>query len=805
MNLLKFRLTPRGFNPITQKNNSFVIYFFSILLSTVFCSFETKADPLIMECVVKENILNIRENPELKSSILTSAPKGSKVKVLAVDEKNEYYNVIYSGKKGWVSKTQLENPIYSNSTYNLSSIIGTSKEYGLLKNTFKTSTNGIYKFFLDNRGGKITLVIYNENDDYVKNIPFFYYWLGDKNDLNNIVLCVDDENNIYTNSSAKNIISKYNFNGTKIGEIKFDNSSFIKDIKFYDNQIYVLDNGTKNIKVFNQKLLNTSNVFLSESINPQKIDINKNVFYILDYPEKEDQSYQVYYVDSLSSSFKSAPDYNADDVESLNKGTILKKDLETKEIKNKSLQDNNPAKIKEVTWLDFSEKNKKKYIDSKDLKKVNFIGKINTYKLSGEFIETISLNNRFNLINTDKHKSFFAEDITRKILSISVKSNNNFILSVLSKTKNSNNGIINLYYLDNTEKNYKISNPISYSEAFDICLNYKNTYFINNKGFIDIFDDNGLEKTDLGRSRSINFNFPENAFIHNNKLYVLDKGNFSLGKYDLNGDPYKVKYNIQNTDNYNIISAFNNKDSIFILKTIEAEEKKLGLEIYNEDLTKVFDKWLITLDYNTIPKMTINDKGEWLIYGSGSNSGKKYVLNMFNQYGHILYKWKSESDFIKMYPEDVVKKIKENDFKFLNFDTEGNIYLLVSFRTGEYKIQKLNVKNDGTAKVLKAFDTDLFNDVFVYEENGEKKAKKEFAGSPNGDVLAIAEGKSNFTYFLVKNHFSKEVSIFIYDPTGKFYKEIKLSEFNDVKSFFLDEQDNIFLTDVSSIKKLSNN
>lgn len=776
-----------------------------LFVNILFCSFTAQAEPLIMECIVKDSVLNIRETPELKSTIITSAPKNAKVKVLDIDEKNEYYNVSYSGKKGWASKRQLESPLYSDGNYKLSSIIGTSKEYGLLKNTFKTASNGIYKLFLDNRNGKITLVVYNENDDYVKNIPFFYYWLNDKNALSDIVLCIDDENNIYTNSSAKNILSKYDFNGIKLGEIKFDNSANIKDIKFYDNQIYVLDNGTKNIKVFNQKLLNTTNIFLSESVNPQKIDINKNTFYVLDYPEKEDQFYQVYYVDSLSSSFKSAPDYSADDVESLNKGTILKKDEAIKEIKTKSLQDNNPSKVKEVTWIDFSEKIKKKYIDSKDLKKINFIGKINTYKLSGEFKETISLNNRFNLVNTDKHKSFFSTDITRKILSISVTSENKFVLSILSKTKNSNNGIINLYYLDNNEKNYKISNPISYSETFDVCMSQKNAYIVNNKGFIDIFDANGLEKTNLGRSRSINFNFPENIFITNNRLYVLDKGNFSLGQYDLNGEAYKIKYNIQNTDNYNIVSAFNHKNEIFILKTIESEEKKLGVEIYNEDLTKIFDKWLLSLDYNTNPKMTINDKGEWLIYGAGSNSGKKFVLNMFNKYGHILYKWKTESDFIKMYPEDFVKKIRENDFKFLNFDTEGNAYLLVSFRTGEYKIQKLNIKNDGTAKILKVFDTDIFNEVLIYEENGEKKAKKEFSGAPNGDILAIAEGKNNFTYFLFKHKFSKEVALNIYDPTGKFYKEIKLNEYTSVNSFFLDEQDNVFLTDVSSIKKLSNN
>lgn len=762
-----------------------------------------KSEPLVMECIVKESVLNIRETADIKSSIITSAPKEAKVKILDTDDKNEFYNVLYSGKTGWVSKKQLESPNYSEIKYKLVSTIGTSKEYGLLKNTFKTSTNGIYKFFLDNRGGKITLVIYNENDDYIKNIPFFYYWINEKNDLSNIVLCVDDENNIYTNSSAKNILSKFDFNGIKIGEIKFDNNAYIRDVKFYDNQIYVLDNGTKNIKIFNQKLLNTGNIFLSESINPQKIDINKNIFYVLDYAEKEDDFYQVYYVNSLSASFKSAPDYSSADVESLNKGTILKKDLDNKEIKNKSLQDNNNSKVKEVTWIDFSEKNKKKYIDSKDLKKINFIGKINTYKLSGEFKETISLNNRFNLVNTDKHKSFFSNDITRKILSLSVK-NNKFILGVLSKTNQSNNGIINLYYLDNAEKTYKISNPISYSESFDICSTQKNTYFVNSKGFVDIFDDNGIEKTNIGRSKSINFNFPENVFIYN-KMYVLDKGNFSLGEYDLNGEPYKVKYNVQNTDNYNLISAFNNKGKIFVLKTIESEEKKLGIEIYNEDLTKIFDKWLLTIDYNAIPKITVNDKGEWLIYGSNSNSSKKSVLNMFNQYGQILYKWKSESDFIKMYPEDAVKKIRENDFKFLNFDNEGNIYLLVSFRTGEYKIQKLNVKNDGTATISKTFDTDMFNEVFVYEEKGEKKARKEFSGTPNSEVLGISKGKSNFTYFLIKNKFSKEVNLVTYDPTGKFYKEIKLNEYSDVKSFFLDDQDNIFLTDVSSIKKLSNN
>lgn len=777
---------------------------FLILILFFLLTIKVKSEPLILEGFPKDNILNIKENPDTASNVIFSIQKNEKFKIIDADEKDEWYKVEIKNKYGWVSKNAVTFSIPSSLEYKVTSNIGTNKETGLIKNAIKIASNGLYKIILDNRGNKLTLLIYNKNDDYVKNIPFFYYWANNTKDFKDIVLCIDNDNNIYTNSSAKNIIFKYDMNGVKLGEIKLDSSSNLTSIRYYNENLFILDSNSKIIKLFNNKLELVRDIFLTESINPQSFDIKNNNIYLLDYPEKDEKAYQVYYVNSYSFNFKNSPDLNGKNVESLPKGSIINKNDLKSQIKSKSFENNDPTKIKEIIWLDFSEKNKKIYANLNDLNKVNVIGKINIYKISGEFIDKISLNEKIILKNNDKHKTFFTDDITRKILSISVDSSGNIIMPVLSKTKNSSNGIINYYYFNKNDKSYKISNQVSYNELFDYTLENNDIYFTNSNGFLDIFDSNGIEKSTLGRKENLTFNLPENIFFYDNYLSILDKGNFSIGNYDLNGDLIIKKSFIQKMDNFNLIKAFYINNNIYLLKTIENEEKKLGLEIYNKDLTKTFDKWLMSLDFKTIPNIGVNPLGEIFVYGNSSFFATKQVLAIFNEYGHFLFRFKNDVDLAKMYSEENQLKIKGKELKFLNFDNKGNLFFLVPFKEGNYKIQKIKLKNDGTSEILRNYSVTFFEEILTYEENKVKKEKREFTGSINGEILQIIEGKNNYTYFLFKNRFTKECSIGIYSPVGIFVKEIKLDNSQETKGFTLDNKDNIYITDISLIKKLSN-
>lgn len=782
-----------------KKTNIVKFYLLSTLLLLLTNS-PVLAQPLVMNAFVKENIANIREKPEINSNVILSVPKSEKLNVLDVNDKDDWYKVSLGNKSGWINKNSINLSIPTSVEYKNVSFLGTNKETGIIKNAIKIFSNGLYKYILDDRGNKPTLIIYNQNNEYVKNIPFFYYWVNNSSDFKNLLIAVDNENNIYTNSSARNIIAKYDFNGNKLAEVKIEAQATLKDMKFYNDSLFILDANAKTIKVFDKKLDNTQNIFLTESFSPQNFEIKNNSIFLLDQNEEK---YTTYYVDSYSFSFRSAPNSSASIIENLPKGSIIKAGENSKETKVKNLENNDPNKIQEQTWLEITENNKKKFADLKELKKVNFYGKVNVYNMNGTFIERVSFDEKIILKNNDKHKNISNEEINRKILSITATSKKDLILAVLSKTKNSDAGIINLYFFDKDDKTYKISNQIPYSQFFDFYLDQKEVYHINNNGFIDIFDLNGLEIGTLGRKNNLAFNLPENIFFYDNSLCIFDKSNYSLGLYDLNGEPYKVKSSIQKGDNFNIIQVFYKNNYLYLLKTIENEEKKLGIEIYTKDLTKITDKWLMSIDSNIIPKMAVNDNEEILIYGNSTLYGKKAVINILNKYGHSLYRIKTENDLGKIYSEELVKKIKENEIKFLNFDNNGNTYLLVPFKEPYHKIQKLKLNNDGSSEVLRNFNVSFFEETISYEENKEKKEKKEFTGV-NGEILSILEGKNNFTYFLFKNKFSKDFSIGIYSPIGTLIKTLKLKDVQEVKGITLDNQDNIYFTDISSIKKFSN-
>jgi len=326
----------------------------------------------------------------------------------------------------------------------------------------------------------------------------------------------------------------------------------------------------------------------------------------------------------------------------------------------------------------------------------------------------------------------------------------------------------------------------------------KDFYYLNARGYINILNENGVEKEYLGRVSPHEFNIPNNLFVKKNRLYVSDIGNYSFGEYDLNGDAIKVKYEDQGIGFFNIVDTFYSKEKILILKTINEEEKKLGLEIYDYKQNKIFDKWLISLTKDSKVKVAINDKDELLIYGNGNFYNKKVVLSMFNQYGYLLNSWSSETDFIKFYPFKSKDTTQAKDFKFLGFDQNAYLYVILLDEKNNYKINKIEVLTNGKGKILREFDINFFSKTYT---NAQGKEDKKFFGSLDGEVVNILEGKKGFTYFLYKE--SEVSKIGIYDPTGTFWKEYLLTDYPNIKNFTLDEQDNLWISDGATIKKIS--
>ena len=762
------------------------------------------ADPLVLEGIINSEVANLRDSNNNSAEIITSLKKGSKVSVTAISLDNEWYYVTYQSRVGWLAKNNLIINKKDTLEYKNVSTIGSLREQGVLNTALKIDGIDGYKYVVDH-SDKINLNIYDENDNFVKSIKLNYSWITSSKDYNYIVLAVDKEKNFYTNLEQKNQINKYNFEGVLVPSFKLELSGLI--LKAYynieDNSLYLLDGLTKTIKVFDDKGTNNKNIFLSETKIPKDFSINKGKIYVLDYPENEFESYQLYYVDSYSYSLYSNTDFKSPITEEIPKGSILKFNNKAKIIKNKVLLENDAGKAKEYEWIDFSDIQKKQYGTLEKLKKVNIIGEIDIYKTSGEPLKSINLNDKWLLKTIDRHRNIPEGEITRKLLGILVNSKEELVIPILSKTKS---GILSLnyYYMNTIDKTYKISQAIPVNENLAFYQEKDLLYFTNAKGYLDIFNENGLYKTYLGRISPYKFNNPSYLNISNNNLFVFDRGTNAIGQYDLNGEAQKVKYIDQNSDKFEYNEMFFGNKYFFLLKTLIVEENKLGLEIYNYSLNKIFDSWFASLTNLENLSIFSNEKNQIFITGSIELNAKKYFMLMLNDKGHIINKWKTEADLNTLYSEDELKEMREKSIKFMGSDNQGNAYILLADRNGKYKINIVRITEAGRAEILRNLDVEFFSDTTIYEENNTKIEKKVFSGAISGQILGINLGKNNFTYILFKNFFTKVTSIGIYEPTGKFFKEISLKSYENVRGFSLDNNDNIWITSESSIRKLAN-
>lgn len=754
-----------------------------------------------MEAIVNADSLNVRKSNDSKSEIVTSAKRNSRLNIITLSEDNNWYKVEIGGRIGWVDKKYVKTQVIGNSNYKLVSTIGNTSTSAILSNSIKSTFNDEYKYIL-NFSEKYNLKIYDKNNNFVNSIEFSYPWVLESKDLNNIVLTVDDENNIYTNNNDRNTITKYDFKGLKNINIGADVLGELSYIVYnqYDQSIYSLDNSTKSIKAFNKQGIVTKNIFLSETRVPKAFNISKNDIYVLDYPENESSDYQVYYVNTYSFVLRNNYDTKSRVVETISKGSILKNDPDSRTYKNKIFIDAEQTKTKDLLWVDFSDKEKKFGIFD-ELKKVDVIGHIDIYTNDGNYKSNITLNDKWVLKSPDRHRNN-ENDFIRKIKGIIVDSNSNIILPILTNAKNSSFTSLNYYYLNREDKSYKISQPIPYNGNNLTYLYDKEVYTSIAKGNIISLNDNGVEKEKIGITSPFKFNLASKLYFNNNKLYVFDKMNYSIGKYDLNGEPIKVIYREQKSDLFNYDDIYFSKSKIFALKSLVIEDKKLGLEIFDEKFSKLYDKWLITLSTESPQvKLAVNENDEIFIFGIGKYYNKKISLSMFSNKGHLLNTWEKESDLGNIFTEEDKKGIRYNSLKFLGFDNKANIYLLLK-KGSENKIYKVKINSQGIGEVLKIFDADFLGDLII---NEDKSINRKLTSSEiKSEIIKIEEGKQGFTYIMVKDSLTRQVRMAILDPSGMLWKETLFNSYPDMNDFSLDQTDNLWFSQGNVLQKFAN-
>lgn len=764
---------------------------------------QVEAKTLIMEGKVKIDIVNVREKSENDSNIIFSIKKDSIVEIIGESKDKNWFEVKQFERKGWVPKSVLVEEDHNKYNYKNVSTIGNIRDTGIIFNTVKMTQSKNYKIILD-YNNKFFLRFFTKDNVFIKSIPIIYPWVHSNDNVKNIVLTCDDDGNYFTNDIESKNLSVYNLAGEHINTINDIGLPLKALYDFSTKEVYILDSLSKSIKAFNSLGENTKNIFLSETKIPKSFSVSNNKAYVIDSELNDKDNYSVYYVNSFSFSLKRDTQKNSETIETISKGTILG-NVNNKIVKTKEVDDKDPNNSKDTEWVDFSDNKKKKFADLNDLKKVSIKnGEIDIYKLSGEPSGKITLNQRWDLISLDRHRSTNKKELTREILDIHTDNKEKIVLQVLSKSNNDVYGL-NYYYLDPFSLSYKISQSVEGNNLSTFSYFNGEISSANFKGYLSILNENGIEYSSLGRISHYKLNYPYKLHFNNNNLFVLDKATSGLLNYDVNGELLKSKYGEQGLFFSDYTDVFWGNSKIYLIKTIDLEERKSALEIYDYKFNKLLDKILFSSTGNVESKITVNEKGNIFITGEFDISGKKHFMVMINNKGHIINKWKAETDLASLYPEEDLKKTKDKSFKFLSFDNNGRAYILFSDRNNIYKIHCINITELGKAEIIKSLDLTMFETISTFIDGDKTYDKREFSGTISGQILAIREGKNKYIYILYRDTTNKTTKICIHSPIGVLKKEVYLNEYEDVRDMTLDSQDNIWLTTDSSLRKISNN
>lgn len=774
-----------------------VIFLFLILIKIAY------SKPITFEGTIIADVLNVRKEPTTESQIIASLRKDTKVIILDINKEKNWYKINVQDKTGWVSKAFVRAEINGNINYNISNSIG-SLTNSVLNSPIKIYSNNKYIYVIDFTG-KYELKIYNKGDNkLLKNIYIDYKWIINDKERENIVLTADLEGNYYTNNTERNIISKFDIDERKISEIK---STELIDVisAQYDNELlYVFDN-TKTIKVFDKNNEIVNRIFLTETKIPKKFYVSNEKIYVLDYPENDKEYYKVIYVDSYDFGLRRNYDISFKPFKMFNKGSILKYNESFRKIKSKDLIDDN--KLKENNWLEISDNNEKLYCLTDEIKIVEIIGEIDVYNSRGEFIKTYSLNDNYQLKTPDRHKNYYKLDIVRKITDIYLNDNSELVLSVVSLTKTFNQSSINYYFLNPDKNEYKMTHyyDIDNKKIFSWFFDGEYIFSLDKKGYFNIIDKNTNYKNNLGASYIGKFSIPYKINFINSNVFIFDKGNYSFGLYDLNFYPIKLKSIEQKSDLFEYIDCIISNNKIFLFKKAQFEKFKLGVEVYNQALNKLFDKWLLDIETESMPIFSIDDKENIIILSKGNFFNKKGILFMFNKFGHLINNWEDETSLLNGFSEEERKEYRSSNLKILGFDNNSNTYIMIMDKNGQYKILSIKILEDKKNYILKELSKDFFGDTrTIINKDSEKNEYRQFNDAINGDILNIIETKNNILYILFKEKNNNNIRLGIFDSTGTFWKEYSFGNNSSIKTFTLDNNENLWITDNSLIKKYSN-
>lgn len=726
---------------------------------------------------------DIYESFSDKSNRIVSVPEGTKVKIIDTNFNHEWLKISTNKDyKGWIKSSSVEviKNTFPKFTYeipfekNSKQAIFQPIDLVVKKNNIYVLDSYNYNFFKLDFDGTIQ-----------RSLKIEYPWYTPKDNYEDIVFTVDNNENIYTNSKTSDTIFKYNKEGKFILDFGSKQFTKIKSINYdsFSNSLYVLDSSQKNIKVFTEDGELKKIIFLSHIKEPEKIEINslKKIIYVLDN-EGIEKGTPVYFVKAYSLNVREEGSIESKIKASLPCGTILK------------ILEEGLSKKDNYTWVKvLLPDNTQGYVAFEFLQKVFIKGKIQVYDFDGNYKEEISFDSFSLLIkNPESYENNYIYGKTNRYISDFKNEDNKLYLLLVDQ--NNNFKYASIYTYEIGSSNYFITKPIT----IGIEKLYKfNTDFIFIDRFktLQIYDRNGILKKSLFEENSKKLLFPKALTIDsNNNIFVLDEGKNTIEVFKSDGSNNSIYINHPETDiwgYYDIV--VNNKNQLFLIKYLQTEETIIGVIKYDLNSNEIlYEDFIASLNnYSIPPKLGIIDD----LYFLSMNSnflGKETKFILFNSNNLVIKTYQKYDELKRFFSQDFNKYLILNNMSLEGIDGKNNLYMnIINSRTYKSSLYRIELDKTGKADIITQIDYPLLTN--------DQKNKNINLTQSDIETLCIDRDSNGFIYILYKNRKS-DFSIVIYEPTGMYWGEIKLSLKNP-NCIKVDNNGNIWVLDQFNLYK----
>ena len=749
-----------------KKLHIFLLTYFLLAFGLAVNSY---AAPLVLNGSVVTPTATIFKEPKDDADILTNLSKDAKIDIIGNTIDYKWLQVYYQPRKqGWIKREKITYTVIA-PDFDFTKFVGNEKNDGILIKPYLIKTFNNFVYVLD-RGYPDKILKFNINGDYVSSVPLNYLWPKTDSDYDDVVLAIDENENIYTNSDAQNILNQYSPDGKVKTVIIKEGISYLKDL-FYsvrNKRIYCLDSNDKTVKIFSPDGKFIKFVFLEQALNPQKISLDENSekIYVLD----KTALYDAYVVNTEVLNVRVSPSTDAAIMATLKTDSFVK--ILSDKVESKA---DDRYKWKKI---EISE-DKSGYVAFDFIKKIKASGELQIYSSSGEVKSAISLKKTINIVNENFPLYTENNNFTRTITDINYSNFSGLTMSINSSMENSEINNINICKLSSDLLSFNSFEIINGSDKAKLCAGATRVLAINNSGSISVFNNEGQYIKEMGRTSGLKPLFIKIlGTTSDNNIIVLDIGTNSIYLYD---ETAGIKKEINLTKepltpkNYFYLSG-ESISNILFGEVLIKENNIVRLAGYDAAGSVKYSRSLPVPPFNEII-MGINNLDEKIIMTKGKLLGRN-ILQILDKNNNPIRKIRIKEDLVALFAPEEIKGMKIQDLEAVAIDQKGYIYFKVRDKKADrYLLHRFSISSTEPGKLI-----DKLN---LYE-----------LLDPAAEIKKIMRSDYGFTYIL----FPRKIAVF--SPLGNLVKTVEVKK--DLQDMIMDKDNTVFFADYFGIYKLQN-